>query len=434
MFNRSWTCSSQAARGIHRLLGTTCAVGLVVVGTAARAQNQFGGQQRADAAQQLITLAVERAIASLPPTAGQSVTYEFDPASDAMRRSTRLGPTVLRSAQTLGRGTLSVRVATSYFELGETFGPANYFLAFDEPRPGETVPLQGVAKIGLSTSAKVGLINLSAGYGITNRIDVTGSLPLTIVDAQASQIFSTVSSTLNVPPGKALVSGPRLINGDLAEAIRTLDGGLRSGDLALRRERLTALGFDFNDGTHAGVGRISLGVKGLLWTTPALQLAAVTEVFLPSPSSNEFAGSDTFSILPRVVVTGAVTDWLRLHSDVGYDYDVDEAALRRFTWSAGGSISFERFSADLGFGGSEYDQSILWTPTTVHGVRTAGFPPSTGHALEDTGVGTSIIDILLGAKVRVSDNLVIAGGVTVPIVNTDFQPNVLGTVAVERYF
>jgi len=119
---------------------------------------------------------------------------------------------------------------------------------------------------------------------------------------------------------------------------------------------------------------------------------------------------------------------------VGYEYDFDEAALRRFTWSAGGSVGFERLSADLGVGGSEYDQPILWTPSTVYGAQTATYPASTGHALESNGTGTSIVDILLGVKLRLGEGFVLAGGVTVPVVNTDFQPDVLGTVAIERYF
>jgi hypothetical protein len=45
-----------------------------------------------------------------------------------------------------------------------------------------------------------------------------------------------------------------------------------------------------------------------------------------------------------------------------------------------------------------------------------------------------VVDVLLGLKLRLTDSVVVAGAVTVPVVNTDFQPDVLGTIAIEHYF
>jgi hypothetical protein len=422
---------SWRARAFCDARGVALAGLLAMAATAAHGQNpnQFGGQQRADAANEMIVLAVERGIASLPPTAGQSVTYEFAPASDAPERILRLGPTVLRSAQTIAQGTFTLRVAASYFDLSQSLGPINYLFDLDDAARTEAV-----AKLGLDASAHVGLLNLSATYGVTNRLEVMGNLPLTIVDASASQTFSTLTSELNQPPSTARLAGVQVLDGDVAGASKLLDLGLRSGHYTLRRESFTDLGFNFNDGTHAGVGRISLGAKATVLTTASVQLAVMSELFLPSPSQAEFAGSDSVAILPRVLGTAKVTDALRLYTDVGYEYDFDEAPLRRFTWSAGGSVGFQRWSADLGMGGSEYDQPILWTPNTVYGAQTATAPASTGHALQDNGTGTTVVDVLVGIKVRLSDRVVLAGGVTVPVVNTDFQPDVLGTIAAEFSF
>ena len=49
--------------------------------------NQFGGQDRADAAARMIVLAVQQGISALPPASGQGVTYEFDPEADTYERS-----------------------------------------------------------------------------------------------------------------------------------------------------------------------------------------------------------------------------------------------------------------------------------------------------------------------------------------------------------
>src|SRR5262245_52310620 len=95
--------------------------------------NQFGGQDRADAASRMIVLGVQQGISSLPPTSGQSFTYEFNPDLDTYVTSERLGPTSFRSPQIIGAGKFSIRAAASYFELSNTKGPIEYAVQFDEP-------------------------------------------------------------------------------------------------------------------------------------------------------------------------------------------------------------------------------------------------------------------------------------------------------------
>ena len=397
--------------------------------TPAQNPNQFGGQDRANAASQLIVLGVQRGIDSLPLTSGQAVTYEFDPASDALGRTARLGPTVLPSSQVIEPGTLALQVAASYFEQAETFQPINYMFTFDG------TPRQGVAKLGLTAKADVGLLNFSLVYGISSRIEVSVSVPITVVDAQASEIFSTLSSGLSVPPKDAQLGGYFFTDGNVPSAITALNDGLKpGGPLALRQASLSNLGFAFNDGTHVGVGRISVGGKGILLSTTQLQLAFAPQLFMPSPSENDFSGPGSAAILPQLIATLKLTDALRLHSSVGYDYDFNTAALRSFTWRAGGSFASQRIEVDLGLGGSEYDAPIQWTPSIIHGQATATAPASTGQALDNNTTGTSLVDVLVGAKVRVTDAIVISAGVSIPVVSPAFQPDALGTLAVERTF
>jgi hypothetical protein len=45
-----------------------------------------------------------------------------------------------------------------------------------------------------------------------------------------------------------------------------------------------------------------------------------------------------------------------------------------------------------------------------------------------------VVDLLFGMKLRVSDTTIIAAGVSVPVVNPAFQPDALGTIAVEWRF
>lgn len=394
---------------------------------AAQAQNpnQFGGQDRANAASQLVLFGVDRAIAALPAVSGQAVTYEFDPATDAFVRATRLGSTVLPSTQTIGQGALTLQIAASYFEQSESFTPINYLFTRDD-LPTEPI----VAKVGLNVRARVTLINLAATYGLTQRIQLGISLPISVVEAQAQQVFSTRRSLLDLPPPQAVISGARVQNGNVQAAVKTLNQSLGPGKpLALRTDTFSALGYDFNDGTHAGVGRIALGSKGLLYSYQRLQFAAAGDVLLPSKSEAEFAGPDSYAIYPRVIASLRPADAITLSTDLGYCYDFSHAELQRFAWTVGGSFGSERFSLDLGLSGSEYARSIEWTPAVVH-----GYPQTTGVALDDATTGTTLVSAVLGGKVRVAEATVIAGGLSVPIVNLAFQPDVLGSLAVEYTF
>jgi hypothetical protein len=400
----------------------------------AQQENQFGGQDRANAARQMIILGVQQGIATLPPMSGQAFSYEYDPASDTYVRSKRLGPTSLRSPQTVGAGHLSLRVATSYFDLGDNLGPIPYRVQSDQPLPGQTQPLAGVALLGLNASAKVGVINVAATYGIMNRLDMTVVLPIVIVDAHASQVFSSATAGLSQPPNRAKLASVPIVNGDVGGALQTLENAIKpGGPLVLREESFSDMGFAFNGGTHAGVGRISVGGNGTLYANKLVQVSCAPEFFFPSPSEAQFAGSDSAAILPRLVAAFTVASALKLHVDAGYDYDFDHDELRRFTWDTGASIPGENISFDFGMGGSKFNQGIQWTPTVAKGARVQVFPATTATALGDTRLGDNFVDFLAGFKVRITEQLVVSGAVSVPVTNDGFRAAAVGTLALEFY-
>src|SRR5262249_26444966 len=145
-----------------------------------------------------------------------------------------------------------------------------------------------------------------------------------------------------------------IINGDVRGALRTLDDRLKpGGPLVLREETFTDLGIAFNDGTHAGVGRISVGAKDLVYSGKRVQVAVAPEFFFPSPNEGEFAGSDSAAILPRLIAAFPLADRLKLHVDAGYDFDFDHDELRRFVWDTGVSVPGKNLTLDCGVGGSK---------------------------------------------------------------------------------
>jgi len=390
--------------------------------------NQFGGQDRADAASQMIVLGVQQGISSLPPTSGQSFTYEFDPTIANWVTSEQLGPTALRSPQTVGANKFSIRAAASYFELAETKQPIVYQVNNSAGTPF------GVAKIGLQADAKVGLMNFGANYGITDRIEVTLNVPVVVVDAQASQIFSTRTNALNLPPQEAPISGEPVIGGDVAGAAALLNQDLQpGGPLSLRTNTFSQLGFNFNEGTHAGVGRISVGGKGVLYADKLWQVAFAPEFFCNSPNQSQFSGSNSPAILPRFIVAGKATEQARLLMDAGYDYDFDHNELRRFVWNGGGSYALTGVTLDAGVGGSTFNEGIKWTPTVAPFTDAAG-NNGTIQALQSNRFGRTFVDFLGGVKVRVANKTILSGSVNVPLNNEGFRAAAVGTLAVEQYF
>ena len=119
--------------------------------TAQGIDDSLGSRSRADAARNLIVLAVQQGISSLPPTSGQSFIYEFDLSQGTWVPTERMNPTSFRVPQTIGSGVFSLRAAASYFDLSDSFGPATYAVALDDGRRGFT-------KFGLDVSARVGLL------------------------------------------------------------------------------------------------------------------------------------------------------------------------------------------------------------------------------------------------------------------------------------
>jgi hypothetical protein len=412
------------ALGARRPAGRLVALAAVVATTypahAVENCGQFGGFCRAQAAQQAIVLGVQQGISSLPPTSGQSFSWTYDPALDTYVRSQLLGPMSFRTPQTVGKGYLSTRLALSYFALGDSFGPITYELK----RP---LSVDSYAKFGTDVSAKVGLINIALDYGILEHLDVIVNVPLVIVDASAENRFSA-------EPGGSQVA-VRASPEDLDAAFRS-----RGPDrLVLGRRPFDSsdAGFRFQSGTHFGVGRIDVGAKAQLYSAGGLELGAQLEFFAPSPSSDEFSGSDSPALLPRLIAQYGFgeTQSAQLHVDVGYDYDFDFAELRRFVWNTGASFAIPGATFDAGFGGSLFDQGVEWTPTFATAVSGAGSGADTTlTALGDTRLGTNYVDFLFGVKVQVAENAVLGGTVNVPVTDDGLRAPAIGTIGFEYYF
>jgi hypothetical protein len=201
------------------VLSMVCAAAPPLAGRAGAQDDPFGLQSRADAASQMIVLGVQQGISSLPPTSGQAFAYDYNAELGSFVESEQLGPTVLRSTTTIGANKFSLRGAVSYFDLSETFDPINYAVT------GPTVPGVAYTKFGMVANARVVLLNFAATYGFTDRIEATVNFPVTVVDAQASQIYTTFPPPFP-PPQDARIAA---VTGSVAN----LNAALAAGDVVL---------------------------------------------------------------------------------------------------------------------------------------------------------------------------------------------------------
>jgi hypothetical protein len=169
------------------------------------------------------------------------------------------------------------------------------------------------------------------------------------------------------------------------------------------------LGAQFNNGTSAGLGRISVGGKALFLQSQYVDMALSMEVFFPSPNADNFAGPSSFSFLPRLITAANITQAAKLHLDTGYEGDTKFDELSRFVWNAGASYAFPGVTLDSGVGGSLFNQGIQWTPTKF---RQPQSPPNQNVELQfttngDNVTGTNYVDFLFGTKVQVAENAVL---------------------------
>jgi outer membrane putative beta-barrel porin/alpha-amylase len=422
---------------MKKTAGTLVAVGVltsVVSGQALAQVTTNAIQFTANSIGRMIVLGVEQGISSLPPTSGQSFSYEFDPSLDTYVASERLGPTSFRSPQTVGVGHSSLRLAASYFELADSFEPIPYIVNDSSGHP------LGALALGAKADAQVGLLNLSFNHGFTDRFEMSINLPVVVVDAHGAEIFTSRAGTSSLPAREAPVSGPAIVinpttgKPDIPQTLVNLNTALHENLLFLRKESFGALGFRFNSENHLGIGRIGLGAKGLLYTDRVVQLAVAPEVFLPSPSEGSFAGSDTGAILPRVVAAFSLSDALKLHVDAGYAYDFEVDELRRIVWNFGPSLALNGATFDVGVSGSKFNSGIAWTPASASFRAFDGSTLTLQQAAGSNRLGSNFIDALVGVKVRLGEKSVLSGSVNVPLNNEGFRAPAVGTVAGELYF
>jgi hypothetical protein len=380
----------------------------------------------------VIRVRIQQTISSLPPNAPQLVSYSYDPTTDAFVRSVRPPATVVFSPNTTPRGTLTLGFSASYFELRPLEKRNNYDVSFG------TFPL-GVAKFGMIAETSATIVTLAASYGLMPRVELDLAIPVAIVTADAALQYSATpegDSLLNAFLGESSFSDLTLF-----PSVRNMDNALAPGGRAFLRTRpLSDVGIDDLDGsTNVGLSRVSVGTKANIWNEARFRSALALSLYLPSPSEDALAGTATTSIFPKLITSVETAVWLRLHADLGYEFDFDRSDLRRFAWNVAASVSRSSWSMDVGAGGSEYQSGIRLFPDHAR-LEGSAFGPAFEAfsvemvSLDDFEMPTSFVDLLFGIRFYLAPDLSLSGAATVPVVNVDFRPYAIGTISLEARF
>lgn len=413
-------------------IATIALVAFASVPAASAALAQEAPRALAAGGSATVVQVVQQAINILPPASSQAFYFDYDESLGVITSTERVGSTVFREPRTLPEGRWAVRGTAAYFGLSGRV--ATEYQQRDR---------QQFAAYGTELSVNAGIFSLAATYGLTSSIELELGIPITIVDASQTLLLPVNPRALEPPVSCNFTSSrpcPRATVPTLQDA-RTLARGrpvtFEEGGVD-KTVALTGVPTDvitpgsFSEGTSVGLGRVSVGSKVRFLSGEHFALAALPQVFLPSPSSDEFAGPDSTALAIGVLGSYAPESWLQAIVDVGYEWDTESTALTRFAWSAGVSLPTEHVTIDLGMSGSVYQNGVAWSPKVLPDAEES----RSLVAVDEDAVrlDSTFAELLIGFKVPLGSALALSGSVAVPVDGAEFRPAALGTIGVEAYF
>jgi hypothetical protein len=452
---RAPSTDGRRARSSRRCAALLFAATLAGAATATAQGPLESLQQRGQGASNALIQVVQQGISALPPIGPQAYSYEFDPALGAMRRSELPGSTVFRVPNVLPAQAWSLRVAGAYFDIEDEVTAGYAAERCVEQGDPATCPRtrEGFIALGFGASARVGIISLAASYGLTDFIELDVALPITIVDAEATDIVTTASPTssqigfantdLNIFPVETREDLDTIRRGGTApnpggSQVREL--GLARVPYDTRESQLGQLGASdsdlFNSGTGVGLGRASIAAKIASPRWNDFRFALAPEVLLPSPSEDEYAGPDSAALAMRVLGVYEPDPHIRLLVDLGYEWDTESTSLTRFAWAGGVSFPTEFATVDLGVTGSRYQNGVRWGVPGYEERSVQGAFRDSATLLEGESITLDnvFVNFAFGIKVPLSDRFALSGSALVPVDDASFRPDAYGTLGFEAYF
>src|SRR5215472_760518 len=258
---------------------------------------------------QTLSSAIATQLTVLPiisPSSG--FTYRYDSEAGAfVRTTTSFGPIYTERAETIGRGRVSFGVSYQRFRFSSIDGidlhkvPAVFSHIPDtglngSPETYEADVIKTTNNINLNMDSTVAY----GTVGITDRIDVSASIPLVSVrmGVNSDATIVRVSGPTVTIPGVGTVPNPHQFTADPNSLTNSF----------------------YSHGDASGIGDISFRVKGNVWRGSHAGLSLGLDVRTPTGNAWEFLGSGAVGIKPFVALS-AQRKHFSPHLNLGYQWN-----------------------------------------------------------------------------------------------------------------
>jgi Putative MetA-pathway of phenol degradation len=414
---------------------------------------------------------------------GSGLVYVYDPTLKTFTASTvDLGPILTERANTTGRH--KVRVGFSYqrFSFSSLDGtnvhslPAS-FTHIDDANPsemtGNQVPVQPpggpIVNCSITTPSPAGSSSTGLCGFVRDRIDTVTNLNLRLNQYTASATFgltNRIDVSLAIPiinVGTDLSSVATIINNS------NTDDHVFKSDPSCPTTPCRQRTFT-NSSSATGIGDIVLRAKGVVWSGERAAVAVGADLRFPTGDELNFLGSGTYGFTPFAVFsyTGRVSP----HVNVGYQVNGNSVLAgdiiaptsttpssltkghlpNQFLYSGGADVVIikTRLAGTFDLIGQRVFNARRETAVTQSflgacGTPNTAMPGDAGYCtspaanvsqptLTPTKGSFNIINASLGAKVRVSDKLVIFGNALIKLDNGGLRAKVVPLVGASFSF
>jgi hypothetical protein len=402
---------------------------------------------------QTLSSAIATELTALPiisPSSG--FTYRYDSEAGAfVRTTTSFGPIYSERAETIGRGRVSFGVSYQRFRFSNIDGidlhkvPAVFSHIpdtgpNDSPETYEADVIKTTNNINLNMDSTVAY----ATVGITDRIDVSASIPLVSVrmGVNSDATIVRVSGPTVTIPGVGTVPNPHQFNADPNSLTNSF----------------------YSHGDASGIGDVSFRVKGNVWRGSHAGLSLGLDVRTPTGNPWEFLGSGAVGIKPFVALS-AQRKHFSPHLNLGYQWNGNSILAGNLTGtsvfenSAGteviqnGPAAKGRLPSQLSYAlGADFGatkgltlsfdylgQTLIDAPRVFRdNARTADIPGGTGTLILPTISGgkdtTALSSGAVGFKYNLFGNLLLTGNILFRLDNKGLRENVVPLVALSYAF
>jgi hypothetical protein len=402
---------------------------------------------------QTLSSAIATQLAVLPiisPSSG--FTYRYDSEAGAfVRTTTSFGPIYSERAETIGRGRVSFGVSYQRFRFSNIDGidlhkvPAVFSHLpdtgpNDSPETYEADVIKTMNNINLNMDSTVAYGTI----GITDRIDVSASIPLVSVrmGVNSDATIVRVSGPTVTIPGVGVVPNPHQFTAD--------------------PNSLTNSYYSYGDAS--GIGDVSFRVKGNVWRGSHAGLALGLDIRTPTGNAMKFLGSGSTGVKPFVALS-ATRKHFSPHLNLGYQWNSSSVLAGDLTGvvvseNAAGAAVIQKgpavkgslpsqlsytLGADIGatkgltLSFDYLGQTLINAPRVFRdNTRTADIPGGTGTLILPTisgGRDTAVLSSgAAGFKYNLFGNLLLTGNILFRLDNKGLRQNVTPLVALSYAF